>query len=121
MRVGLRDRPFVSVSMMLIVDVSVFVLERLVLMLVAVPFGQMKPEAEGHQHAGNDQLRRHRLVEQDDRDCRAEERREREIGSSPGGAEIAQRQDEQNETDADAEEPDDERRLSRRWTADVRR
>ena len=43
MGMGLRHRPFVSVSMMLIMDVPVFVLERFVLMLVAVPLVQMKP------------------------------------------------------------------------------
>jgi len=40
---GLRHRPFVIVSMMLIMDVPVFVLECLVLMLVAVSLGEMQP------------------------------------------------------------------------------
>jgi hypothetical protein len=43
MRMGFRHRAFVRVSMMLIVHMTVFVLERLVLMLVAVPFGEMEP------------------------------------------------------------------------------
>jgi hypothetical protein len=43
MGMGLRHGPFVSMSMMLIVDVPVFVLEPLVLMLVSVPLVQMKP------------------------------------------------------------------------------
>jgi hypothetical protein len=43
MRMRFRYRPFVRVSMMLIVYMPEFVVERLVLMLVAVPFGEMKP------------------------------------------------------------------------------
>jgi hypothetical protein len=43
MRMRFRYRPFVRVSMMLIVYMPEFVVERLVLMLVAVPFSEMKP------------------------------------------------------------------------------
>ena len=64
----LRGRRSVSVLVMLVVDVPVFVLKRCVRMLMAVPFGQMKPEAERHKHTGADQLSSHRLAEQNDRD-----------------------------------------------------
>ena len=61
-RMRLGHRPFVSMAMMFVVDMAVLVLERLVRVFVAVPFGQMKPDAERHQQARNDQLRRDRLA-----------------------------------------------------------
>ena len=62
MRMRLCHRPFVGVLVMFVVDVPVFVLDRLVRMFMAVSFGQMKPEAERHKRAGGDQLRRDRLA-----------------------------------------------------------
>ena len=56
-RMRLRHRSFVSMAMMFVVDVAVLVLDRLVRVVMAVPFGQMKPDAERHQQARNDQLR----------------------------------------------------------------
>ena len=81
-RMRLGHRPFVSMAMMFVVDMAVLVLDRLVRVFVAVPFGQMKPDAERHQHAGNDQLRRDRLMDEGNRDDRAKEWREREISAS---------------------------------------
>ena len=109
MRMRLRHRSVMGVLVMFVMDVPVFVLDRLVRMFMTVSLGQMKPEAERHKHAGNDQLSRNRLAEQDDRDDRAEERREREIGSGSGAAEMAQRQHKQHETDPDAEKADEQR------------
>ena len=113
MRMRLGHRSVMAVLMMFVVDVPVFVLDRLVRMVMAVSFGQMKPEAERHKHAGADQLSRHRLAEQDDRDDRAKERREREISSRSGAAEMTQRQHKQHQTDPDPDEPDEERRTRR--------
>ena len=47
----LRHRPFVSVAMMVVVDMGVLVLDRLMRMVMGMPFGQMKPDAERHQQA----------------------------------------------------------------------
>jgi hypothetical protein len=87
MRMRLRHRSVMGVLVMFVVDVPVLVFDRLVRVFVTVPFGQMKPKAKRHKRAGNDQLSRQRLAEQDDRDDRAKERREREVGSGSGAAE----------------------------------
>src|ERR1700722_1166543 len=78
-RMRLGDHAFVRVLMMGIVDMAVFVLDRLVRVVVAMVFGHMQPEAKSHQRAGEDELNRERLSEEDDRNDRAEERRKREI------------------------------------------
>ncbi len=61
-RMRLGHRAFVGVLMMWIVDVAVFVLDRLVRVVVLVAFGQMQPEAKSHQRAGEDELHRDRLA-----------------------------------------------------------
>ena len=63
--VGMRlgDHAFVGVLMMWIVDMAVFVLDRLVRVVVLMAFGQMQPEAKGHERAGEDELSRERLAE----------------------------------------------------------
>lgn len=109
-RMRLRYRPFVGMAMMVVVNVAVLVLERVVRMVMDVLLSQMEPDAERHQHAGEDQLQRDRLLKQDNRDDRSEKRREGEISPGPRAAEMAQRQDEKHETQADAAEADNERR-----------
>ena len=109
-RMRLCRRPFVNVAVMVVVDMGMLVLDRLMRVFMGMPLGQMKPDAERHQHAGEDELWRDRLMDEGDRDDSPKERREREIGAGPGAAEMAQRQDKQHETQADAAEPDNERR-----------
>ena len=46
MRMWLCQRSVMAVLVMFVVDVLVFVLDRLVRMFMAMSFGQMKPEAE---------------------------------------------------------------------------
>ena len=89
------------------------VLDRLMRMVMGMPFGQMQPDPERHQQSGEDELRRDRLMDEGDRDDRAKERGEREISASPSAAEMTQRQHKQHETQADAAESDDERRACR--------
>ena len=96
-RMRLRHRSFVSMTMMVVVDMGMLVLDRLVCMVMGMPFGQMQPDSGRHQQARNDQLRRDRLAEQANRDHRAKKRREREISPSPSAAEMAQRQDKEHE------------------------
>ena len=62
MRMRLRRGLVVGVLMMFVMDMTVFVLDRFVRMFVAVPLGQMKPEAERHKRAGGEQLMRDRLA-----------------------------------------------------------
>src|ERR1700722_2750777 len=96
-RMRLCHRSFVSMAMMLVVEMAVLVLDCVVYVFMGMPFGQMQPDAERHQQARNDQLRRDRLGEQGNRDDGAKERRDREISPSASGAEMAQRQDKQHE------------------------
>src|ERR1700734_1255974 len=112
-RMRLAHRPLVGMLMMMVVDMAVLVLDRFVRVVVLMVFGQMQPEAERHQRAGDDQLNRDRLVQEDDRDDRAKERREREIGAGPGAAEMTQSQDKQDETDPDTEESNHQRPANR--------
>ena len=83
-RMRLRRRTFMGVLMMLVVDMTMFVLDRLVRVIVLMAFGQMQPEAKRHQRAGDDELSRERLAQEDDRDERAKERGEREISARSG-------------------------------------
>jgi hypothetical protein len=69
------------VLMMRIMNVAMFMLERIVRMVVAMRFGQMQPESDGHQNTGNDEGRGDRLPEERDRQQRPDERRRREIGA----------------------------------------
>ncbi len=102
-RVRFDHRPIVDVLVVIVMDVPMLVLDRVVRMFVNVSLGEMKPEAERHKHAGGDQLSCDGLAQQGDRDNRAEEGSQREIGSSPGAAEVAQRQDKQHKADPDAD------------------
>jgi hypothetical protein len=61
-RMRLRHRSFVSVVMMVVVEMAVLVLDWLVSMVMGMPFGQMQPDAERHQQARDDQLRSDRLA-----------------------------------------------------------
>lgn len=61
-RMRLGRRSFVGVVMMCVVDMTVFVLDRLMRMFMVMAFGQMQPEAKGHKQAGDDELNRDRLA-----------------------------------------------------------
>ena len=61
-RMRLCHRSFVSMAMMVVVDMGMLVLDWLVDVSVGMPFGQMQPHAERHQQARNDQLRSDRLA-----------------------------------------------------------
>lgn len=91
------DRTRMGVLMMRIVDMFMLVLQRLVRVPVQVLFGEMQPHAGCHQCAAGQQRRRDRLVQQRDRDQRADERSGREIGTGARSAQAAQRQYEQHE------------------------
>ncbi len=109
MRVRLHHGPVVDVLVVIVMDVPVFVLDRVVRMFVNVSLGEMQPQSERHKRAGSDQLSCDGLAQQGDRDNRAEEGSQREIGSGPGAAEVAQRQNKQHKTDPDAEKANQQR------------
>ena len=78
----------VRVPMMLIVGVLMLVFERFMAMRVAVPFGQMQPDADGHQRSGDPGLDADRFMQQRNGQHRAEERRHREVRAGAGDTEL---------------------------------
>ena len=96
----------VSMLVVGVVAVAVLVLQRFMGVLVLMPLGEMQPEAERHKEARDHEVGRNGLAEQGDGEDRAHERRQREIGAGPRRAEMAQREHEQGEADAIAEEAD---------------
>src|SRR5574343_969160 len=74
---GMADSPgavCVGVLVVRIMFVIVLVVQGLVRMLVAMVFGQVQPDAQGHQCAGHQQDRRDGLPQPDHRQHGAEER-----------------------------------------------
>lgn len=79
----------VHVLMMRVVHMPMGVIYRFVLMFVLVSFGEMQVQPDRHQYTGCDEAQRQRVVEHEDREHRADERRRREIGAGPRRAQIA--------------------------------
>ena len=92
------------VTMMPVVHVTMRVRERLVRVCVLVPFRQMNPQPDAHERGGDEEQWRHLLVPEQNRACRTNEWREREIRSGSRGAEGAHREHEQHEAHTIAEE-----------------
>lgn len=84
----------VGVTMVLVVQVFMLVLQRFVRVLVLMPFGQMKPHAQCHEGARDNESHAYQFAEQGNRNDRAEEGSDREIRSSTGCSEETQRHDE---------------------------
>ncbi len=61
-RMRLGHASSMGVFVMGVVDVAVFVLDRLVRVVMLMAFGQMQPEAKSHQRACEDELHRDRLA-----------------------------------------------------------
>ena len=76
------------------------VIHRLVCVLMFVSLGQVQPHACRHQSRRSEKATGDRFAEHHNRDRGADERRGREVGAGACGANVAQRQDEQHETDA---------------------
>lgn len=65
----------VSMSVMFVVRMEMVVLQRLVSMLVLVPFGQMQPDTGGHEHGGNEKSHAKQIAQDGDSRRRSDERR----------------------------------------------
>ena len=76
MGVRLRHGAFVGVLVVLVVHMAVLMFKNVVLMLVAVAFGEMQPEAQTHEEPGERQLQGHGLMQEPDRDERADKGRQ---------------------------------------------
>ena len=106
--VGLADRVTRMMTMLVVVimNMGVLMFQRLVDMVVVVPFHQMQIETNGHQHGRENQRNSQRFAKHGDGQQRANERRHREIGAGPRRPEEPQPQHEEHEADAIAEEAD---------------
>lgn len=81
----------VSMLMVLIVDVFMIMLQWFVPVLVAMPFGQMEPDANAHEYSGSEKRNGEAFAQSENRDHYPKERSYREIGSCPGCTDMAQR------------------------------
>ena len=104
------DRPAVRVLVVLVMHVRMLVRHRLMRMLVLVPLDQMQRDADRHQQRRAEQAGGDWLAEQRHGDRAADEGRGREIGAGARRPEVAQRQHEQRQADAVAEEARSARR-----------
>lgn len=86
--VRLRDRPIVCMPVVLVVDMSMFVFERVVLVFMIVPLGKVQAKANGHQYTRKNELQRKRVPEDGDGQQRANEWRKREVGAGAGRTEV---------------------------------
>ena len=91
------DRLIVSMPMMFVVHVLMLVFHRLVRMLVLVPFGDMQPDANPHQHCRQGKGDIHRVTKECHGDQRAHEWRSGEVRASSSGPQMTQRDDEKHE------------------------
>lgn len=74
MGMRLAHLAFMVMLVMLVVDMAVFMLKHAVLVFMHMALGQMKPQPDGHQYAGDHQLPCHALMQQPDGDKCADER-----------------------------------------------
>ena len=89
------------------------------LVLMLMPLGQVEPHADAHQYAGDDELQADRLAEHGHGDERAHERRGRVVGAGSRRSEVSERDDEEYQARAIAEQADhgraQQRTGSREW------
>ena len=86
-----------GVAMMRVVGMPMLVLHRLVQMLVIVPLDQMQCDTDAHEERRGPERGHGHGVKQGKCQKRADERGEGEIGTGPGGPEMAQSEDEHHE------------------------
>jgi hypothetical protein len=82
---------------------GMFMLKRLVNVFMLVPLGHVQPQPESHQRPSDDQLQRQGVIENDQREQRADEWGQREVSSGSRGAEVTKRQHEHDQAYADTE------------------
>lgn len=84
----LRDKPGVRMLVVLVVDMSVFVFEHVVLVFVIVPLGEVQVKTNGHQDTRKNELQRNRVAEHGHGQHRADEWRKREVGAGASRTEV---------------------------------
>src|SRR5215471_20287935 len=97
MRVGFTGRfaPAVLVPMMFIVHVRMRMCHRFVNVFVLVSFGDVQPNARGHQDSSDHKLDGKRLTQRDDRRGTADERSGCKICAGPRRPKMSKGKDEQ--------------------------
>lgn len=94
MAVGFLTMPVLVVFVM---DVPMVVLQRLVSVLVLVPFSEVQPHADPHQRRGDEKIDREVIAQNKNGNECSNERSQREIGACSRGAYVPQRQDKKDE------------------------
>jgi len=106
MRMGFDDRSVMLVLMVLVMDMAVLMFERFMNMRMLVPLGKMHPQSKPHQRGRNHELWRQGVMQKQDGHHGADKRRKGEICARSRGSQMAQRQHEQDQADADPQEAD---------------
>jgi hypothetical protein len=75
----------VFVLVVFIMDMAVFMLHRLVLMFVFMPFCKVQPDAYAHERSRHAEKNGESFLEDHEREQGPDERSEREISTSPSG------------------------------------
>lgn len=81
MGVRLDHRLFMPVLVMLVMDMTVFVLNEDVFVIMPVPLGQVHPKPEAHQQTCNDQRDGYRLREENQRQHHPDKGCKREVSA----------------------------------------
>jgi hypothetical protein len=98
-RLSRRLGAIMAVLVMPVMHVPMLVGHLFVAMLVLVALRQMKPDAEGHEGTGRNDLDRHRFPQNEHGDQPSEEWSQREIGPGPSRPDVSKRYDKQHEAD----------------------
>ena len=88
-----------AVLVVLVMHVPMLVGRFLVPMLVLVALRQMKPNAEGHERTGRNDLDRHRFPQKQHGDQPPEEWSQREIRPRPSGTDVSKGNDKEHQAD----------------------
>jgi hypothetical protein len=99
----------VRVTMVFVMDMWMRMRHRRVNVFVFVTLGEVQPDAQCHETARRQELKRDGLRQRHDRRYRPHEWRRAEVGRRACAAEMAQRQDEQHDAQAVANKPDTHR------------
>ena len=79
---------------MFVVSVKMHVFRRLMPVFVLVPFRQVQPDAQSHQHRRHDGADRESVPQKQNRDNRARERRDGKVSAGPCRSNMPQREHE---------------------------
>ena len=107
MRLGAVPLKIMLVPVMRIMAVGVRMRHGFMRVLMFVRFGQVQPDAGAHQRGGDPEDGTRMFAQHQQRNCRTNERRRREIRAGSRSAEMPQSQDKHHQTEAVAAKADD--------------